>query len=196
MRRRLPPLVQHILYTTCIRPTIEYALRACSGLALSDSVRIEQAQRSAARLIAGVVISARTIFFLDLALTPWKNAESLNAASLFSSCTWLTLVFLTTCWEHTKTEWLQHRQHVSNGFAIWLSAYATYASSPPKNRTLRRYPFYSFLSLLESVPSTHLESISSLFTFYLVTVFHFSPYMRRRMQVVFIISSSLVVAPG
>ena len=54
LRQRLDPLVIRI----CVCPTLEYSSLAFSGLAKTDSARLERAhdQRVAARLITGVSI--------------------------------------------------------------------------------------------------------------------------------------------
>ena len=57
VRRRLPALVIQSFYTTCFRPTLEYASVAWCGMGASDAERLERIQRAAARLIANVSVA-------------------------------------------------------------------------------------------------------------------------------------------
>ena len=50
LHHHLPPLVIQSMYVTCIRPAIEYASVAWSGVSTTDAERLERVQRSAARL--------------------------------------------------------------------------------------------------------------------------------------------------
>ena len=59
LRCRLPPLVIRSLYLTAIRPALEYATVAWSGIRSGDAQRLERVQRSAARLITGISPSDR-----------------------------------------------------------------------------------------------------------------------------------------
>ena len=54
LRRTLTPAVLLDIYTTCIRPTLEYANLVWCGLSKSDCARLERCQRSAARIITGI----------------------------------------------------------------------------------------------------------------------------------------------
>ena len=54
LRRTLTPAVLLDIYTTCIRPTLEYAYLVWCGLSKSDCARLERCQRSAAHIITGI----------------------------------------------------------------------------------------------------------------------------------------------
>ena len=55
-----PKLAIRTIYLTCIRPKIEYASVAWSGLSVCDSDRLEKLQRRAARLITGLPCRSNT----------------------------------------------------------------------------------------------------------------------------------------
>ena len=55
-RCRLPCLVLRSLYLSCVRPTLEYACGAWSGVGSQDALRLERTQRAAARVIAGASV--------------------------------------------------------------------------------------------------------------------------------------------
>ncbi len=52
-RKRLPPIVLQHLYKQSIRPTLEYASVAWSGVSVTEKLHLERIQRRAARLITG-----------------------------------------------------------------------------------------------------------------------------------------------
>ena len=59
LHHHLPPLVIQSMSVTCIRPAIELASVAWSGVSTTDAEQLERAQRSAARLIAGAKVAGR-----------------------------------------------------------------------------------------------------------------------------------------
>ena len=52
-RSRLPKIVRERMYTVCVRPAMEYASVAWSGLSLGNAEHLERIQRRAAQLIVG-----------------------------------------------------------------------------------------------------------------------------------------------
>ena len=66
-RKRLPSLSIRHIYCRSVRPALEYACTAWSGLSASDSARLERLQRRAARLISGIAPRSDTPHTIILA---------------------------------------------------------------------------------------------------------------------------------
>ena len=70
------------IYTTCIRPTLEYANLVWCGLSKSDCARLERCQRSVARIITGISPLADVSRDLLLARAGLCTLEARRNASL------------------------------------------------------------------------------------------------------------------
>ena len=161
-RRRLPELVVRRLYQTCIRPALEYAGAAWSGIGAMDNEKLERVQRSAARLVAR--LSAREDISHELLLAR-AGLEPLRLRRLSPLAT--TVLKLT---------WKQPR-----GPDHLVSAYKGFCSLSPPNTSqmslrgddntrlprarteyLRHSPFYMALKFLLSLPASCKKSLSAL----------------------------------
>ena len=121
LRRTLTPAVLLDIYTTCIRPTLEYANLVWCGLSKSDCARLERCQRSAARIITGISPLADVSRDLLLARAGLCTLEARRNASL---------AFFV---KRLLTDRLpQHLRNVTNA---WLS------SPPNLRRSVRRASF-------------------------------------------------------
>ena len=163
LRPRLPPLAIHTLFLSCIRPVLEYASLAWSGLSSGNSERLERLQRSAARLITGTrlqdhlprhFLPARAgldrlddrrhvkcgAFGFKLALQ--KDRLPAHLATFIND--WLSFVP-----ERTSTMTCRSQ---TNSAALRLPR--------PQTETLRSSPLYLCLTVLNSIPLDHLSSLS------------------------------------
>ena len=78
-----PQLVIRQIYITCVRPILEYASRAWSGVGATDALLLEKAQSSVARLITGVLLSDRLPNELFLARAAREELGLRRQVSLF-----------------------------------------------------------------------------------------------------------------
>ena len=148
LRRTLTPAVLLDIYTTCIRPTLEYANLVWCGLSKSDCARLERCQRSAARIITGISPLADVSRDLLLARAGLCTLEARRNASL---------AFFV---KRLLTDRLpQHLRNVTNA---WLSsppnlrrsvrrASFILALPKPKKECLRRSPLYMSFCLWNKV---------------------------------------------
>ena len=83
LQRRLPQLVIRQIYIICVRPVLEYASRAWSGVGATDALLLEKVQRSVAHLITGVKLSDRLPNELLLARAGLEELGLRRLVSLF-----------------------------------------------------------------------------------------------------------------
>ena len=112
------------VYTTCIRPTLEYADLVWCGLLKSEFARRKRCQRSAARIISGISSLADVSRDLLLARAGLCTLETRRNASL----AFFVKRLLTTCLP----------QYLSDVTNAWLS------SPPNLRRYVRRASFILF----------------------------------------------------
>ena len=172
VRRHLPALVIQSFYTTCIRPTLEYASVAWCGMGASDAERLERVQRAAARLIANVSVADHLPCDLLLARAGLECLQSFRrmhcavfAFHLSSTSRRLVPSHLAHLFEQWKA-----RTPASTSSLTLLST-STCSSRLPRPRTelFGRSPFYHSLSVLNSVSSQHHSSLAAFKSFLLAS---------------------------
>ena len=165
LRRRLPPLVVQSIYVTCIRPALEYASVAWCGVGTSDAARLEQTQRAAARLIANVSVAERMPCALLIAragLDSLSQRRRLHCGVFGFQLTSAGRQLVPAHLLHTLQCW-QDRVPLSTSAVVLRSTSAGHFRLPrPRTELFRRSPFYRSVSILNSVPSTHLSSLSAV----------------------------------
>ena len=152
---RLDSLVLRDLYTTCIRPSLEYGSLVWSGLSLSNSKLLEKCNRSAARLI----LKTRTAASRDL-----PSELLLARAGISTLQSRRELCQTKFCIKAFKSRLPNHLQVA---VLSWIPRTATHQmalrQSPvrlplPKKNILIRSPFYSAFRTWNSLPQDLRDS--------------------------------------
>ena len=150
LRTRLGSLVIRQLYCTSIRPAIEYACLAWSGLSSQDSAHLEKIQRRAARLISNVPHTTDTPHNLLLARA---GLQSLRSRRLIEQA---VFAFRFVNGGNSLP------RHLVLGLAHWFSSKPAAASRlrnaddfrlpRPRKNILKSSPLYLSLSFWNSLP--------------------------------------------
>ena len=169
LRSRLDPIAVQSVYKTCVRPTMEYASLAWSGVSATDSDRLERLQRSAARLIVGVSPLEEIdnqILLARAGLEPLSLRRNISLAQMAY---------------RLASETLRNREpsHFAKAFKTWSATSCRGCTSlslrsslsllrlpRPRTELMRRSPFYAAFSLLNSLPEKSKESLSSLKSYF------------------------------
>ena len=163
-RKCLPRLVIQSIYTSCIQPTLEYASLAWGGMGAGDSARLEKTQRSAARLVTGLLPRdplQHNILLARAGLEPLASRRQLQEA--------LLVYRLTHSSRHLPT-------HLFQAFKSWHSSSAAATTSVnlrsssrlslrlprPRTDSMRLSPFYRAATLWNSLPLSAKVSLSSI----------------------------------
>ena len=155
LTKRCPSLVLQDLYRCCIRPVLEYASVAWSGMSKSDAERLERCNRSAARVITGTSPSTHLPHPVLLA---HAGLDSLLARRRIAQCRFCRRLLADRL-----------PAHLQNVFADWLPAAATSTHEMsrrstsirlprPKKTILERSPLYSSFVIWNSLPSKIREN--------------------------------------
>ena len=149
-RKRLDPLVMRTIYRTCIQPTLEYSSLALSGLSKTDSARLEQTQRVAARLITSTSLRDRLpsdILLARAGLEPLSLRQQQGLALL--------------AYRLTRSV-PQEPTHLVSAFPLWPSQSTPSTSSMPlrsssfrlprpRTEVMKCSPFYQAFSIWNSL---------------------------------------------
>ena len=155
-RKRLPSLSIRHIYCRSVRPALEYACTAWSGLSASDSARLERLQRRAASLISGIAPRSDTPHAIILARAGLEPLRARHDAELAV----LAYKFI-----HQLLP-----DHLLDTFSHWLAKPARSRSLrnsssirlPRPHRTaLKLSPLYLSFSLWNSLPASTKECTSS-----------------------------------
>ena len=157
LRNRLSGLVLRELYTTCIRPVIEYSSVVWSGISSTDSVKLERLNRKAARLISNTKCRSDTPH--DILLARAGLQELSHRRHLFQ-------VLFTYRFVHTDLP-----SHIVEGLSHWLpdsTSQRSYLLRRQKTlrlprahkNILKRSPLYSAFSFWNSLPTSLLATSS------------------------------------
>ena len=167
LQRRLPQLVIRQIYMTCVRPVLEYAARAWSGVNAAEAKSLERTQRSAARLITGTKLSDELPHAILLARAGLEQLRVRRQLSLLVLARRL-------------------RRDPPRAPAHLVSLFQTFSGSAPSSTTMslrsvsvrlprprtelfRRSPLYLAFSLQNSLPESVKSSLSAL-TSYLASL--------------------------
>ena len=167
LQRRLPQLVIRQIYMTCVRPVLEYAGRAWSGVNAAEAKSLERTQRSAARLITGTKLSDELPHAILLARAGLEQLRVRRQLSLLVLARRL-------------------RRDPPRAPAHLVSLFQTFSGSAPSSTTMslrsvsvrlprprtelfRRSPLYLAFSLQNSLPESVKSSLSAL-TSYLASL--------------------------
>ena len=172
VRRRLPALVIQSFYTTCIRPTLEYASVAWCGMGASDAERLERVQRAAARLIANVSVAdqlPRDLLLARAGLECLRSRRRMHCAVFAYQLSSTSRRLVPLHLAHLFERWKARTPACTS--SLTLRSTSTCSSRLPRPRTelFRRSPFYYSISVLNSVPSQHHSSLAALKSFLLAS---------------------------
>ena len=153
LSKRCPQLVMRDLYQCCIRPVIEYASVAWSGMSTTDSKRLERCNRSAARLITQTNLCTHLPHSVLLARAGLDNLQARRSISQCKLCYLLIS-------NHQPV-------HLQNAFQLWLPTASTHSMScrsstvrlpRPKKSVMKNSPFYASFSTWNSLPPSIRDS--------------------------------------
>ena len=136
------------IYTTCIRPTLEYANLVWCGLSKSDCARLERCQRSAARIITGISPLADVSRDLLLARAGLCTLEARRNASLAFFVNRLLTDRLPQHLRNVTNAWLSSPPNLRRSVR---RASFILALPKPKKECLRRSPLYMSFCLWNKV---------------------------------------------
>ncbi len=155
-RRHLAPLAIRHIYIVSIRPALEYASVAWSGLSATAAERLERVQRKAARLITGD-FSRETTHELLLARAGLPSLSSRRKIELavfaYKFLRRLTPEHLSVGLDHWTTTKPERAASLRNVNAIRLPR--------PKKSILKHSPLYLSMSLWNSLPPQATSASSS-----------------------------------
>ena len=174
LRRRLSKLALRSVYLTAVRPILEYAQLAWSGLSATDNRKLERLQRRAARLITGERLGeqSRGNIEHDLLL-------SRAGLSTLSSRRRVALCMLAFDLVHCRLP-----PHCTHFFQTWCPTKPERSNSlrpntsnlirlpKPNTSLIPRSPMYSAISLWNSLPN-NFRTINARTTFHSALKEHF-----------------------
>ena len=152
---------------TCIRPALEYASVAWCGVGTSDAARLEQTQRAAAGLIANVSVAERMPCALLLAragLDSLSHRRRLHCGVFSFQLTSASRQLIPAHLLHTLQCWQDCVLPSTSAVVLHSTSAGQFCLPRPRTELFHRSPFYRSVSILNSVPSTHLSSLSTLKT--------------------------------
>ena len=163
-RCRLPCLVLRSLYLSCVRPTLEYACGAWSGVGSQEALRLERTQRAAARVIAGASLKDKL------------SAELLLARAGLDPLARRRQVALCSTFYRLSRPVPKGPLHLVNSFRRWTEAVpssdcgmqlrssdSAFTRLPrPRTELLRNSPYYLAVSSLNSLPPSVKQSWASI----------------------------------